>query len=89
MSLLSGQALAPARKIIAGLERLSRGDYRGRIANVGARDFAPIGAAVNALADRLAQAAGERITLTRRLIETREEEWLELARNCTTNSASA
>ncbi len=74
------QALAPARGIIAGLRRLSAGDYRSRVALGHARDFAPLGAAVNELADRLALATSERIDLTRRLIEAREEERRDLAR---------
>jgi signal transduction histidine kinase len=84
MSLLSAlaiaQALAPARKIISGLERLARGDYRSRVADVQTREFAPIGAAVNALGDQLSQATAERIALTRRLLEAREEERLDLSR---------
>jgi glucose-6-phosphate-specific signal transduction histidine kinase len=74
------QALAPARGIIAGLRRLSAGDYRGRVALGRARDFAPLGAAVNELADRLTLATSERIDLTRKLIEAREEERRDLAR---------
>ena len=79
-ALAIAQALAPAQRIIAGLRRLSRGDYRSRIRQVRAGEFAPIGAAVNELAERLGQVTAERIALMRRLIEVRDEERVDLAR---------
>lgn len=80
-ALAIAEALAPAQKIIAGLRRLSVGDYQARvIASIRGREFVPIAAAVNDLARRLMQAANERIALTRKLIEAREEERRDLAR---------
>lgn len=80
-ALAIAEALAPAQKIIAGLRRLSVGDYQVRVASsIRGREFLPIAAAVNDLARRLMQAANERIALTRKLIEAREEERRDLAR---------
>jgi two-component system sensor histidine kinase UhpB len=80
-ALAVAQALAPAQKIIAGLRRLSVGDYQVRVvSSIRGREFAPIAAAVNDLAHRLMQAANERLALTRKLIQTREDERRDLAR---------
>ena len=80
-ALAIAEALAPAQKIIAGLKRLSVGDYQVRVvASIRGHEFVPIAAAVNDLGRRLMQAANERIALTRKLIEAREEERRDLAR---------
>ncbi len=80
-ALAIAQALAPAQKIIAGLRRLSVGDYQARVvSSVRGREFVPIAAAVNDLAHRLMQAATERLALTRKLIQAREDERRDLAR---------
>jgi two-component system sensor histidine kinase UhpB len=80
-ALAIAQALAPAQKIIAGLRRLSVGDYQSDVAtSIRGREFVPIAAAVNDLARRLMQAANERLALTRKLIQAREDERRDLAR---------
>ena len=59
---------------------MALGDYRRRLAPFRAREFALIGRAVNDLAGRLERARAERIALTRRLIEVRDDERKQMAR---------
>jgi hypothetical protein len=79
-ALAIAHTLAPTAAIVAGLRQLSLGDYRRRLPPFRAREFALIGCAVNDLADRLGRATAERIALTRRLIEVRDDERKQMAR---------
>jgi two-component system sensor histidine kinase UhpB len=75
------QALAPTRAIVDGLRKLGEGDYRHRIAVFTKEEFGLIAAAVNDLAERLAQTTAERVALTKRLFEVQEDERRALARD--------
>jgi two-component system sensor histidine kinase UhpB len=72
--------LAPTAAIVAGLRQMALGDYRRRLPPFRAREFALIGRAVNDLAGRLERARAERIALIRRLIEVRDDERKQMAR---------
>jgi two-component system, NarL family, sensor histidine kinase UhpB len=72
--------LAPTAAIVGGLRQMALGDYRRRLPPFRAREFALIGRAVNDLAGRLERARAERIALTRRLIEVRDDERKQMAR---------
>jgi signal transduction histidine kinase len=79
-ALAIAHTLAPTAAIVGGLRRLALGDYRRRLPPFRAREFALIGRAVNDLADRLGRVTAERIALTRRLIEVRDDERKQMAR---------
>ena len=79
-ALAIAHTLAPTAAIVGGLRQMALGDYRRRLPPFRAREFALIGRAVNDLADRLAQATAERVALTRRLIEVRDDERKQIAR---------
>jgi two-component system, NarL family, sensor histidine kinase UhpB len=72
--------LAPTAAIVEGLRQMALGDYRRRLPPFRAREFALIGRAVNDLAGRLERARVERIALTRRLFEVRDDERKQVAR---------
>ena len=73
--------LAPTAAIVERPARDRRfGQYRRRLPAVRAREFALIGRAVNDLAGRLERARAEQIVLIRRLIEVRDDERNEMAR---------
>jgi len=78
---LIGQALMPARMIIAGLRRLETGDFRHRLQDHRMAEFSHIARAVNDLTDRLEQTTAERVALTKRLFQVQEEERRALARD--------
>jgi signal transduction histidine kinase len=78
-ALAIAHTLAPTAAIVAGLRQMALGDYRRRLPSFRAREFALIGQAVNDLADRLAEATAERVALTRRLIEVRDDERKQMA----------
>jgi signal transduction histidine kinase len=79
-SLAITHALAPARSIVAALQRMAHGQYRTPLPPFRSMELAMIGRAVGDLGDRLAQATEERATLTRRLLEIRSDERRALAR---------
>jgi two-component system sensor histidine kinase UhpB len=79
-ALAIAHTLAPTAAIVAGLRQMALGDYRRRLPPFRAREFRLIGRAVNDLADRLGWATAERIALTRRLIEVRDDERKQMAR---------
>jgi signal transduction histidine kinase len=79
-ALAIAHTLAPTAAIVTGLRQMALGDYRRRLAPFRAREFALIGRAVNDLAGRLERARAERIALTRRLIEVRDDERKQMAR---------
>ena len=79
-SLAIAHTLAPAQSIVAALKRMAHGQYRTSLPRFRSMELAMIGQAVGDLGDRLAQAMEERATLTRRLIEIRDDERRTLAR---------
>jgi signal transduction histidine kinase len=80
-ALMIGQALLPARAIVAGLRRLERGDLAWRLPSFRTAEFSHIGGAVNQLAGQLAKTNEERNVLTTRLLEVQETERRALARD--------
>lgn len=80
-ALMIGQALLPARAIVAGLRRLERGELAWRLPAFRTAEFARIGQAVNALAGQLARTNAERNALTTRLLQVQEAERRALARD--------
>jgi signal transduction histidine kinase len=79
-SLAIAHTLAPARAIVAALQRMARGQYRTRLPRFRSIELAMIGNAVDALGGRLEEAIEQRAALTRRLIEIRDDERKMLAR---------
>ena len=79
-SLAIAHTLAPAQSIVAALKRMAHGRYRTSLPRFRSMELALIGRAVGDLGDRLAQAMEERATLTRRLLEIRDDERRMLAR---------
>jgi signal transduction histidine kinase len=79
-SLAIAHTLAPAQSIVAALKRMAHGQYRASLPRFRSMEFAMIGQAVGELGNRLAQAMEERATLTRRLLEIRDDERRILAR---------
>ena len=79
-SLAIAHTLAPAQSIVAALKRMADGRYRTSLPRFRSMELAMIGQAVGDLGERLAQAMEERATLTRRLIEIRDDERRMLAR---------
>jgi signal transduction histidine kinase len=79
-SLTIAHTLAPARSIVATLKRMAHGQYRTSLPRFRSMELAMIGQAVGDLGGRLAQAMEERATLTRRLLEIRDDERRTLAR---------
>ncbi|OKO82397.1 histidine kinase [Bradyrhizobium sp. NAS80.1] len=79
-SLAIAHALAPARAIVTALQRMARGQYRTKLPRFRSMELAMIGSAVGELGGRLEEATEQRTTLTRRLIEIRDDERRALAR---------
>src|SRR3954453_9783100 len=79
-SLAIAHALAPARAIVTALQRMARGQYRTELPRFRSMELAMIGNAVDALGGRLEEATEQRVALTRRLIEIRDDERRALAR---------
>lgn len=79
-SLAIAHTLAPARSIVAALQRMADGEYQTPLPRIRSMELAMIGQAVSDLGDRLAQAEEERTVLTRRLLEIRSDERRALAR---------
>ncbi|MEH2625873.1 signal transduction histidine kinase [Bradyrhizobium sp. AZCC 1719] len=79
-SLAIAHTLAPARQIVAALQRMARGQYSTSLPRFRSMELAMIGQAVGDLGDRLAQSMEERAALTRRLLEIRSDERRALAR---------
>ena len=73
-SLAIAHTLAPARSIVAALQRMAHGQYRTPLPRFRSMELAMIGQAVGDLGDRLAQATEQRAALTRRLLEIRDDE---------------
>jgi signal transduction histidine kinase len=79
-SLAIAHTLAPARSIVAALQRMAHGQYRTPLPPFRSLELAMIGQAVSDLGERLAQSTEQRAVLTRRLLEIREDERRALAR---------
>ena len=79
-SLAIAHTLAPARAIVTALQRMARGQYRTKLPRFRSMELAMIGGAVDALGSRLEEATEQRVALTRRLIEIRDDERRALAR---------
>ncbi|WP_407180323.1 histidine kinase [Bradyrhizobium sp. STM 3562] len=79
-SLAIAHTLAPARSIVAALQRMAHGQYRTGLPRFHSMELGMIGKAVTDLGDRLAAAMEERAALTRRLLEIRDDERRALAR---------
>ncbi len=75
-----GHALRPAREVIAGLDRFGGGDLAYRLPPFKLNELQRISEVFNHLADRLAKTLTERAGLAKRLIDAREEEQRNLAR---------
>ena len=72
-SLAIAHALAPARSIVAALQRMARGDYRTALPRLRSLELSMIGQAVTDLGERLAQSTEQQAVLTRRLLDIRDE----------------
>ncbi len=79
-SLAIAHTLAPARSIVAALQRMAHGQYRISLPRFRSMELSMIGQAASELGDRLAQAMDERAALTRRLLAIRDDERCALAR---------
>jgi signal transduction histidine kinase len=79
-SLAIAHTLAPARSIVAALQRMAHGQYRTSLPRFRSMELAMIGQAVCDLGVRLEQAREQRAVLTRRLLEIRNDERRALAR---------
>lgn len=74
------RALRPTRDILAGLERLSRGDLSCRLPDVRLIELRRISEVFNTLADNLDRTTRERTALAARLVDQQERERCHLAR---------
>jgi signal transduction histidine kinase len=79
-SLAIAHTLAPARSIVAALQRMAHGQYRTSLPRFRSMELSMIGQAVCDLGIRLTQATEQRSVLTRRLLEIRSDERRTLAR---------
>lgn len=75
-----GRALRPTRDILAGLDRLSRGDLSCRLPNFRLIELQRISEVFNSLADNLDRTTRERTALAARLVDQQERERSHLAR---------
>ncbi len=79
-SVAIAHTLAPARSIVAALQRMAHGHYRTSLPRFRSMEFSMIGQAVGDLGVRLALATEQRADLTRRLLEIRGDERRALSR---------
>jgi len=79
-SLAIAHTIAPARSIVAALQRMAHGQYRTSLPHFRSMELSMIGRAVTDLGARLQQAREHRAVLTRRLLEIRNDERRALAR---------
>lgn len=75
-----GRALRPAQNILAGLDRLARGDLSCRLPNFRLIELQRISEVFNTLAASLDRTMRERTALAARLVDGREQERRHLAR---------
>jgi signal transduction histidine kinase len=74
------RALLPAKEILAGLNRLARGDLACRLPAFRLCELNRISEVFNALSEDLSNATSERAELARRLVDTQEQERRHIAR---------
>ncbi len=74
------RALTPARQLIDGLEKMTAGSFAMRLPAFRLQELDHISKASNALAAKIEQTLGERADLTKRLVNSQEEERCALAR---------
>jgi len=74
------RALNPTRQVLAGLNRLGRGDLTFRLPSFRLAEFNRISQVFNELSDALSKATTERTDLARRLVDTQEQERRHIAR---------
>lgn len=74
------RALLPAREILAGLNRLARGDLAFRLPPFRLAELNRISEVFNALSADLSKATSERTELARRLVDAQEQERRHIAR---------
>jgi signal transduction histidine kinase len=79
-SLAIAHTIAPARSIVAALQRMAHGQYSTSLPRFRSMELAMIGRAVTDLGVRLQQAREHRTVLTRRLLDIRNDERRALAR---------
>jgi len=75
-----GRALRPTRDILAGLDRLSRGDLSARLPSFRLIELQRISEVFNALAENLDRTTRERTALAGKLVDQQERERSHLAR---------
>lgn len=75
-----GRALAPAKDVIAGLNRLADGEFAHRLPNYPLSELQRISEVSNQLAEKIETTLAERTNLTKRLMNTQEQERRHLAR---------
>lgn len=78
--LVVDRALLPAKEILAGLNRLARGDLTCRLPGFRLAELDRISEVFNTLSDELGRATAERADLARRLVDTQEQERRHIAR---------
>jgi len=74
------RALAPTKEVIAGLNRLAAGDFAYRLPEFSLAELQRISEVSNQLADKIEAALAERADLSKRLMNTQEDERRHLAR---------
>jgi two-component system, NarL family, sensor histidine kinase UhpB len=75
------RALRPTKDILAGLDRLARGDLSCRLPNFRLIELQRISEVFNALAANLERTTGEKMQLAAKLVDHQEQERLDLARD--------
>lgn len=75
------RALRPAKDILAGLDRLARGDLSCRLPNFRLIELQRISEVFNTLAANLDQTTREKLELATKLVDSQEQERLHLARD--------
>jgi len=74
------RALAPAKELVAGLDRIAGGDFTHRLPDYRLFELQRIGEVANQLADKVEATLAERTELSKRLVDTQERERRHLAR---------
>jgi two-component system sensor histidine kinase UhpB len=74
------RALRPAKDVLAGLNRLARGDLACRLPAFRLAELNRISEVFNALSEELSKATSDRAELARRLVDTQEQERRHIAR---------
>ena len=75
------RALRPTKDILAGLDRLARGDLSCRLSNFRLIEFQRISEVFNTLASNLDRTTREKMELAAKLVDNQEQERLDLARD--------